>query len=554
MGDHGARLRPGVLDDLVLIGDPKQAIYAFRGADVHAYLLAHQAVQSEWTLDVNWRSDQALLEAYDALFGDAHLGYADIAYRPIRAAEANQRPRLVGAPEPTPLRLRILHAGRRPRPAHAQARLGEQSRGPERDRHRPRGRRRRVPLRAGRNSSSAGATGRELEHVDVHPGHIAVLVRLNSHAALVRDALHAVSVPAVIGGSGSVFATEPAQEWLRLLEALERPTARDRAALAALTCFVGWTAHEVATAAEESWEGLHWSLHRWAALLRDQGIAALFERVSSSQAVPRRVLTRASGERFMTDLRHVAQLLHEAGVSEGLGPTALATWLGRRIHDVERDGESEERARRLESDADAVQVITIHRSKGLEFPIVYCPFAWDGYAKPRDVPMFHDPTNANKRTIDVGHEGNDFARHQKMEIEEGRGEDLRLLYVALTRARHQAVLWWAGASDSQHSPLARLLFDRDASGLVPPYGAAARSDAAVEAAGRALGLARGGGAGRSTFVRAVASAGRTRLLSSRRRALPGPSTPNGAAPRIRASPAPRTNNPRSGASPNPGWR
>src|SRR6202167_3714005 len=101
--------------------------------------------------------------------------------------------------------------------------------------------------------------------------------------------------------------------------------------------------------------------------------------------------------------------------------------------------------------------------------------------------MFHDPDHANLRTIDVGRDGNAFAVHQKLELEEGRGEDLRLLYVALTRARHQAVLWWAGASDSQHSPLARLLFDRDPSGIVPPYGAAARSDAAVEAAGRALG-------------------------------------------------------------------
>ena len=80
----------------------------------------------------------------------------------------------------------------------------------------------------------------------------------------------------------------------------------------------------------------------------------------------------------MTDLRHIAQLLHEAGVSEGLGPTAMATWLGRRIHDAARDTENEERARRLESDAEAVQVITIHRSKGLEFPIVYCPATWDG--------------------------------------------------------------------------------------------------------------------------------------------------------------------------------
>ena len=86
---------------LVLIGDPKQAIYAFRGADVHAYLQARDEVQSEWTLDVNWRSDQGLLEAYDALFGDAQLGYAGIAYRRIRAAEANQQQRLVGMPRST---------------------------------------------------------------------------------------------------------------------------------------------------------------------------------------------------------------------------------------------------------------------------------------------------------------------------------------------------------------------------------------------------------------------------------------------------------------------
>ena len=229
----------------------------------------------------------------------------------------------------------------------------------------------------------------------MHPGHIAVLVRANSHAVIVRDALHAAGVPAVIGGSGSVFATAPAREWLRLLEALERPTARDRASLAALTCFVGWTAEEVALAGEDRWEDLHWSLHRWAALLRDQGIASLYEAVGSSQGVPERVLARPSGERFMTDLRHVAQLLHEAGVSEGLGPTAMATWLGRRIHDAARDAENEERARRLESDAEAVQVITIHRSKGLEFPIVFCPYMWDGRPYNSEVPVFHDPGNAN---------------------------------------------------------------------------------------------------------------------------------------------------------------
>jgi exodeoxyribonuclease V beta subunit len=471
---------------LVLIGDPKQAIYAFRGADVHAYLMANKVVQSEWTLDVNWRSDQGLLEAYDALFADAQLGYEDITYRRIRAADAHQNPRLEGAPVSAPLRFRMVHGedGLVPlTPSKRQPRAGDARSAIARDLAADV-----VGLLEARPELVATRRdGTEASRAALDPGDIAVLVRANSHATLVRDALLAVGVPAVIGGAGSVFATEPAQEWLRLLEALERPTARDRASLVALTCFVGWSAEEVAGAGEAPWEDLHWSLHQWAALLRDQGVASLYETVCSARGVPGRVLERPLGERFMTDLRHIAQLLHEAGVSEGLGPTAMATWLGRRIRDAARDTENEERARRLESDAEAVQVITIHRSKGLEFPVVYCPFMWDGWTRRSDVPVFHDPDNDMRRTIDVAHEGPGFVKHQKFELEEGRGEDLRLCYVALTRARHQAVLWWAGAADSQHSPLARLLFDREPDGLVPPYGAKLRTDADVEAAARALG-------------------------------------------------------------------
>ncbi len=155
----------------------------------------------------------------------------------------------------------------------------------------------------------------------------------------------------------------------------------------------------------------------------------------------------------MTDLRHVAQLLHDAAVTEGVGPTALANWLGRRILEADRDSENEERTRRLESDAQAVQVITVHRSKGLEFPVVLIPYAWDGWAFPIDVPVFHDPDSTNERTIDVGCPGPDLTAHKKLQEAEEQGESLRLLYVALTRARHQAVLWWAGAKDTKNSSL-----------------------------------------------------------------------------------------------------
>jgi exodeoxyribonuclease V beta subunit len=476
-GDHDTTL--------VLIGDPKQAIYAFRGADVQAYLQAKDAVTSEWTLGENWRSDAPLLEAYDALFGNAQLGQGGIDYRIVRAAAANMEPRLLGVPVTTPLRVRMVHvadglvARTKEGLKAAEARafiatdLAEQVV---------------EMLSAGGEVVVRNRVGTELERVALHAGHIAVLVRSNTHAMVVRDALHDVGVSVVIGGAGSVFVSVAARDWLRLLEALERPAARDRAALTALTRFVGWTAEEVALADEDQWEELHWSLHRWAALLRDKGIAALGETVIAERRVPQGVLAGPNGERFMTDLRHVLQLLHQAGATEGVGPTAMANWLGRRIREADRDSENEERTRRLESDARAVQVITIHRSKGLEFPIVLYPYAWDGYIHKVGVPVFHDPDHDHARTVDVGGPGRELDQHRKLEKIEGQGEALRLFYVALTRAQHQVVLWWARGWDTGDSPLSRLLFDRALTGEVAPYGMKkARPDDEVEAACVALG-------------------------------------------------------------------
>ena len=460
---------------LVLIGDPKQAIYSFRGADVYAYLEAAREAGDRATLAVNWRSDEGLIEAYDALFGGTKLGHEGIAYRPVRAAEANRGPRLLGAPVAAPLRLRVVqrdqpglrltsagHLNVQPAREHVAADLAADV----------------VRLLSSKAEIlRRGPAGGGVGGTPVRPGDIAVLVHRHRDAALVRDALEAVGVPGVINGAGSVFGTAPARDWLRLLEALERPSAPTPVRAAALTSFLGWTAEQVATAADPAWEELHAKLHRWAAVLRRKGVASLLETVTLSEELPGRVLGHDDGERELTDLRHVGQLLHAAATSEQMGVAALTGWLRGRIAESTSESDSEERSRRLESDAEAVQVLTIYRSKGLEFPIVYCPYLWDpGWIPDNEPPVFHDADAAGRRCVDVGGADHGLAAHRQQYLREERGEKLRLAYVALTRAQHQAVVWWAPSSGSRNSPLCRLLFFRDADGNVAVAGTAPPRD------------------------------------------------------------------------------
>jgi exodeoxyribonuclease V beta subunit len=467
---------------LVLIGDPKQAIYAFRGADVYAYLAAAQVAGARATLAVNWRSDQGLIDAYDALLRGARLGHEGITYKRVQAAAANQAPRLVGAPVAAPLRLRVLHREDGlvtitpqkglAQAAHSRALIAQDLAD---DMVRLLSSGARVETRH-RDGSPAG-------DAEIRPGHVAVLVRTNRQANLVRGALAAVGVTAVINGAGSVFATPVAREWLRLLEALERPASVSRARSGALTAFLGWTAGEVAAAGDDDWETIHFTLNRWAGVLRRHGVASLLEFVSASEGLPARLLARAGGERDLTDLRHVGQLLHTAATAEGLGMTALTAWLRQRIAEAEEDTNSEERTRRLESDAEAVQVLTIHRSKGLEFPVVYLPYLWEpGYIPQRCAAVYHDARNGDVRTIDVSLTGDEYdgwADHRSAYVREQRGEDLRLAYVALTRAKHQAVLWWAAGKDSENSALFRLLFAQSADGSVRAFDNRVPDDAKV---------------------------------------------------------------------------
>ncbi|WP_139979441.1 UvrD-helicase domain-containing protein [Nocardioides litoris] len=434
---------------MVLIGDPKQAIYAFRGGDVVTYLQAAATAGSRQTLAVNWRSDDGLLEAFQRLLVDAELGDERIVVRPVVAEHGHEGSRLAGAPSSAPLRLRVVRRDTFGRGPRTPLPVGEVRPHVARD----------LALDV-RRLLASGATfcGERLE-----PRHVAVICYRHADLAASQQALHELGVPAVIAGGGSVFATPAAVEWLTLLEALEQPHRSARVRAAALTCFVGLTAAELDAGGDELTDEVAERLRRWVDVVSRRGVAAVLE-AASAGGLPARVLGLVGGERLLTDLRHIGEALHEVAQTEGLGTAALLAWLRSQVTEG-RAGRTAERTRRLDSDAAAVQLVTIHASKGLQYPVVYLPALADRHVPKPTRPLFHDADG--RRCLDVGGGGPAWGDHVQRWTDEEAGEWLRLLYVAITRAQSQVVCWWAPTKNAVASPLHRLLARPEAETVVP---------------------------------------------------------------------------------------
>ena len=437
---------------MVLIGDPKQAIYAFRGGDVTTYLLAAATAERRQTLDVNWRSDRALLDAVAALLQGAELGDPRISVRGVSAH--HQERRLVGAPVESPLRVRVAR--------REELGLGPRAKISVKD-VRPH-----VARDLAHDVRSLLASGARLRDGEaerpVEAKDVAVICYRHADLAAAQAALQDVGLPAVIAGGGSVFATPAAVEWLSLLEALEQPHRSSRVRAAALTCFLGHTARELDEQGDTLTDAVAETLRRWVDLVARRGVAAVVE-AASVAGLTERVLATQGGERRLTDLRHVGEALHEVAQTERLGVVSLLAWLRRQVTEG-RSGRGTERTRRLDSDAAAVQLVTIHASKGLQYPVVYLPSLWDRNLPKPTRPLFHDADD--QRCLAVGGPSGDGWRdHVRRWAAEEAGEWLRLLYVAITRAQSQVVLWWAPTANTPASPLHRLLCREQGAAEVP---------------------------------------------------------------------------------------
>lgn len=423
---------------VILIGDPKQAIYAFRGGDVVTYLEAAKTAGEQKTLATNWRSDSALLDRLQVVLRGAQLGDAAIVVDDVEAH--HQGHRLAGAPHNDPFRLRVVERA-------TLGRKGVQQ----------------PPIAALREHISADlaadirallASGATFDGEALRARDIAVIVERHKDAEVCFQALCDAGIPVVYTGNTDVFTSDAAADWLCLLEALDQPHRPGMVRTAAATVFFGETAETLVAGGDSLTDRVADTLREWAAHARERGVAAVYE-AAQLRGMGDRVLSWEDGERQMTDLAHVTQLLQDVAHHERLGLPGLRDWL--RKQREERSGATE-RNRRLDSDATAVQVMTVYAAKGLQFPVVYVPFAFNRNVQDYDLVVFHDD---GARCLYIGGANGPGVALAK---QQGRREDAsdvsRLSYVAMTRAQSQAVMWWAPARDEPNGGLSRLLRGR----------------------------------------------------------------------------------------------
>ena len=431
---------------LFLIGDPKQAIYSFRGADIFAYLEAASHVDAVHTLDANWRSDPALIEAVNTLFSHREnpFVFEEISFRKARAGNAafGQRFSIDGRCEP-PLQCWFVDAGRHStgekplplgvaRPLIARAVAAEIAK----------------LLRLGREKR-AMLGDRPLREAD-----IAILVRTNREARLCRECLSELRIPCVLHSSGNLFDSAEALEMERVLLAVISPEREDilRAALATDMLGCDIAALEATHQDERVWESRREDFRSYHDAWRKGGLLKMFRRLLEREEVRPRLLGFPDGERRLTNILHLSEVLHREATEKKLGMAALLKWLSERRDPGTPRGE--EHQLRLESDSCAVRIVTIHKSKGLEYPIVFCPFLWADSAD-RDQPLFYHDSADRQQVCDLG--SDDFSRHRIPAAREKLAEEVRLFYVALTRARNRCTFVWGRINRGERSAPAYLL-------------------------------------------------------------------------------------------------
>lgn len=407
---------------LFMIGDPKQAIYAFRGADIFTYMQARQQVSAHYTLGTNWRSTSNMINAVNTLFDqvDDPFLYEDIPFLQVKHSDRADNSRLLLEGKPvTALQIWLQQDDEKPvvssgryESAMAQATANQINR---------------LLTDANINECVIEKKG---EQTPLQAGDIAVLVRTGRQGLMIRDALNAQNIACVyLSNKESVFDCQEAVDLQRLLAACLAPTDERtlRSALATPLLALSASMLDELNQNEELWEQRVEEFSRYKELWDRYGVLPMLRQLIHQNRIAERLLADSTrGERQLTDLLHLGELLASAS-QEQETPHALLRWLTE--HSQSPDNNSDEQQLHLESERNLVKIVTIHKSKGLEYNVCFLPFACSHRAATE--PVFHDQ-NKGRTQLDLSGDPDALSKadHERL------AEDLRLMYVAMTRSVH----------------------------------------------------------------------------------------------------------------------
>ncbi|MDR6410473.1 exodeoxyribonuclease V subunit beta [Paraburkholderia terricola] len=424
---------------LFLVGDPKQAIYSFRAADLHTYLTARAAASACYTLAVNQRSTAPIVEACNRLFEANPQAFVldGLDYQPVRAGERRRPPFSDPDASAGDFRIWSLPQGDAALTKREAQREASEACAAEI-----------VRLLRGAREGAVTIGGAPLA-----PGNIAVLVQTHKQGSLIKRVLAAWGVGSVELAQASVFATLDAEQIERVLAAVDTPGDLRRLRAALATDWLGldaaalWRLEQAADAPAPADDPAHaadamgWveRFSRYRMLWHERGFAVMWRTLMRELRVAQRLVAGADGERRLTNVNHLAELVQaRAATQPGIAPTLR--WLAAQ----RTQGGGEDAQLRLESDRNLVQIVTVHKSKGLEYAVVFCPFLNDGALREPptsglpDAREYHDETG--DAVLHYGCDDEEAERAARHAVREQAAERARLVYVALTRAVYRCYL------------------------------------------------------------------------------------------------------------------